>query len=156
MGLFSCDPNERLDPELILEFDSVQNLNDTALFLQVKFQKGDGNFGLDSWDTASAANANLFVYTFDKQENGSYEVMRRQRSDDIEIWDTIFESYHVRISSADRKPPLKGTFGIFIPRIAFETAQGRSDLGIIRYEIYAYDRDLIQSNTVFSPDISVR
>jgi hypothetical protein len=130
-----------------------QNFNDTALDLQVRFQKGDGNLGLRD----NEPGYNLHVYAMDKQLDGTYIIMRERNSQNLNIWDTV-QSFHrfPVFKDANPKAPIKGKLYIPITRGVLNQIRGISQQNIIRFEIYMYDRVPVQSNIVVTPDISIR
>jgi hypothetical protein len=162
--LFSCDPNDKLPKELILEYAGCQYFgNDKqvdSISLQVRFQKGDGNLGLDGRDTiwpyVGKYNNNLFVYVFDKVSltDTIYELIQFRSGQTSEMKDLI---YTFRVPTFDsRTAPVKGVFGIGFGGVDFSEMQKDSRHGIVRFEIYMYDRDLVQSNIVTTPDIHIQ
>ncbi|MDR0436878.1 MAG: hypothetical protein LBH22_01100 [Bacteroidales bacterium] len=156
--LFSCDPNEKLPPETFLEFVNYRIINDTAMNLKVRFQKGNGNLGLDDRDTnppfVGKYRNNLFIHVLDKQPDGTYAPMRIPINN--ELWDTIIYSNRFPFLNTDPNSSVRGMIDIPIPGGDFEPMQKHSELGWVKFEVYLYDRDLIRSNTVISPEIQIK
>ncbi|MCL2682945.1 MAG: hypothetical protein FWE63_05620 [Bacteroidales bacterium] len=150
MVLFSCDPNEKLPPETILTFVNYRIINDTAMNLQVRFQKGNGNLGLKDNEDGN----NLFVSVFDKQPNGVFEPMYFVNNNR----DTIYIIYSSRFPflNTDPNSSVRGMIDIPIPKGDFEEMQKFSELGWVKFEVYLYDRDLIRSNSAVSPEIQIK
>ncbi|MDR1950925.1 MAG: hypothetical protein LBP96_01700 [Bacteroidales bacterium] len=166
--LFSCDPNEELPPELILEYLGCQHFGDstgvTALKLQVRFKKGDGNLGIDPHETGKGKfvgkyENNLFVQVFDRVSltDTIYEPMTNPNSETGEDEDIVFK-FTVPVVSESRTASVKGTIDFIVEGFDFTNGVKRdSKHGIVRFQIYMYDRDLNQSNTVTTiPDIRIR
>jgi hypothetical protein len=170
---FSCDPNEKLPPETILEFVGFQRFADSTglarLDIQINFQSGTGNIGLDSTETGKPPyvapfDKNLFVHVFDK----------------VSLTDTIFvplqtetfpsEDFIITytIPILEGNPGVRGTFDVHIFKpVPLENMQRESKHGIVRFEIYMLDRDLVRSYikthdgeiiqaNVVTPEISIR
>jgi hypothetical protein len=160
---FSCDPNEKLPPETILDFASIQYFgNETqldSLRLHVNFQDGDGNIGLAKHDTfppfVGKYRDNLFVYVYDKVSDTIYELMRKQNDKDIEIWDSIIFSFKVPVLR-ESTGSVKGMLSFSVVKNNISLMQNLSKKGMVRFEIYMYDRDLVKSNTVVTPDIRIQ
>jgi len=151
---FSCDPEEKLPPETILEFVEVQHFIDTAgnlvdINVRVSFQNGKGNLGFLGRDTTE----NLFIHVFDR----------------VSLTDTIYEPMQTA-----HTPPRDWIIPFRIPNLTpegqksvrgmldigfytnFVWLQQQTEHGIIRFEIYMYDRDLVKSNTIITPDIRIK
>ena len=164
-GLFSCDPNEKLPLELVLKYEGCQIFGNStgidSLRLQIRYEKGDGNLGIDAKEEGTPPfvgkyQNNLFIYVFDR----------------VSLTDTIYEplhdggpgetkpvTYHSRIPvlSDSRTASVKGMIYRTISGIDIEGIQKSSKYGIVRFEIYMYDRDLNRSNIIKTiPDIHVR
>ena len=165
---FSCYPTEKFPREIFLEYVACQHFSDgtrdTALNLQVRFQKGDGNLGLEKRDTTHPYVGkyahNLYVYAFDKDEDGTYKPIQ------IEIAghpiDIVFP-YQIPILTTNPKSSLKGILDIRVRGLSFDRMQAVSKQGVIRFEIYMYSRDVMpngddleQSNIITTPDIRIK
>ena len=153
---FSCDPEEKLPPETILEFVEVWHIRDTAgslvdINVRVRYQNGKGNLGFLGRDTVD----NFFVHVFDR----------------VSLTDTIYEpmqtihtpprnlviSFPIPNLTPQGQKSVWGMFDIgFFSNFGFMQGEGVSRHGIVRFEIYMYDRDLVKSNTIITPDIRIK
>jgi hypothetical protein len=155
VGLFSCNPEEPLPPETILEYVEVQHFVDATsnlvdINVRVSYQNGKGNLGFLGRDTTD----NLFIHVFDR----------------ISLTDTIYEP----MQDGHPTEPKNVVISFAIPNLTPQgqkSVRGMLDIGfganfiwmqmfsrhgIVRFEIYMYDRDLVKSNTVVTPDIRIR
>ncbi len=151
---FSCDPNEKLPAETILEYHDHQIYRNEAgkilgLNLQIHFQDGDGNIGLSDYETTY----NLYANLFDKQLDGTFAPMQIQ--DTMGVWHDIVFAYSVPVLSTD-KSSVKGMFDISISEFEVEFMSIYSKRGVILFKIFMYDHDLIPSDTIETPEISIR
>ncbi|MCL2412711.1 MAG: hypothetical protein FWC98_01055 [Bacteroidales bacterium] len=153
LGFFSCIPEESFPPETILEFQRVQFWVDAVnrdslvgISLLIRFQDGNGNIGNIAPDTTH----NLFVHVFDRISltDTIYVPMQTIHPTSPENWVKSFAVPNLGSGS------VSGTFdvGFFDD---FPLLQ-RAELGIVRFEIYMFDRDSVQSNRVITPDIHIR
>ena len=166
VGFFSCDPNEELPPELILEYIGVQRFGVgtqlDSISLQIRFQKGDGNVGLFPYDTiypfVGKYRNNFFIYTFDKVSltDTIYEHFRIQNTQNIDLWDTLYYRSRIPILNNSRTESVKGRIEYGIGGNYVRDMREYSKHGVVRFEIYMYDRDLVRSNKIITPDIFVR
>jgi len=92
---------------------------------------------------------------YDKNDT-AYEPLQTRNSATGELENVVY-SYIIPDLSADlyRKASIKGMLDIQISG-GFAFIPLLSKQGTIRFEIYMYDRDLIQSNIITTPDISIR
>ena len=164
VGLFSCDPSEELPDELILEYVGVQNVLDSVgdladIVVRVNFQSGKGNIGLFPRDTVPPFVGkylnNLFVHVFDRVSltDTIYEPLQDGRLPP-EAEDVI-RRFRIPVANMGGQKSVKGTFDISFLS-GFKGYQMLSQHGIIRLEIYMYDRDFVSSNIVVTPDIQIR
>jgi len=151
LGFFSCIPEESFLPGTVLEFNGVQFWVNEAnpdsvvgMSVFINYQDGDGTMGFLGTDTTH----NLFAHVFERTSDTSYRPMQTIHPTDPENW---IKSFAVRSFSSG---PVRGMFRIdFIGD--FQLLQ-RAPLGIVRFKIYMYDRDLVRSNEVITPDIRIR
>jgi hypothetical protein len=170
LGFFSCDPNEKLPPETILEFVGIQQFGDetgiTDIQIQVHFQSGTGNIGLADGDTlpffpqyAPPFDKNLFVQVFDKISDTIFVPMQNFLEEDYVL------SWRIKTDVANGKQ-VKGMLNIDVPVEPMNFPEV-SKHGIVRFEIYMLDRDLVPSSiqtpdgkiiqgNVVTPEISIR
>jgi hypothetical protein len=150
---FSCDPNEELPPETVLEYIGCQMFGDSTgiseLNLQIHFQDGDGNIGV-----ANPENHNLFIKVLDKQSETD-TIYTLMQIGNLEPKDLIL-TYPVGILG-EQNSSIKGTIDIPIQKdMGLSDMQEISKLGIIRFEIFMHDQNLVPSNTITTPDIYIR
>ncbi|MCL2414442.1 MAG: hypothetical protein FWC94_04230 [Bacteroidales bacterium] len=156
VGFFSCVPDETFPPETVLEFNRVQfwvheSNRDSVVGMSIliNFQDGDGNIGFLGRDTTY----NLFVHVFDSifppQGDATFVPMQISHNNGID-WENWVRSFAVPDLGSGS---VRGTFdvGFFGD---FNILQ-RSDLGVVRFEIYMYDRDSVRSNIVTTPGIRI-
>jgi hypothetical protein len=118
--------------------------------LRIRFEKGTGNLGSLPGDTSN----NLYVHVLDKQLDGTYAPMFRE----FPAGDTtyIISSNTIPVLSTNPKSPIRGTLDIRITKFEVDNMQDLTKQGIVRFEIYMFDRDLVQSNIVTTPEIRIR
>ena len=154
--LFSCDPNEKLPPETKLEWEGVQFFVDTArnlvdINLQIRFQDGDGNIGYIGSDTTF----NLFIHVFDRTSltDTIYEAMLQPGIPvDPDDWVIRFAIPNL---NTEGQPSVKGMLNISFGA-NFPFLRSGSRHGVVRFKIYMFDRDAVQSNVIITPDITIR
>lgn len=142
--LTSCNRNPIYSVIPFIEFESIEDVDNSRINLTFYFQDGDGDIGLEGDLPADSlvtdADYNFFCKYFEKQ-NGTY--------------------VHVETS---------GTLNARIPPLSYsvpESIEGTvtierfinnplSDYDTVRLEFYIVDRAMNQSNTVQTPDIIVK
>jgi hypothetical protein len=165
VGFFSCDPNEKLPPEIILEWVGYQLFADSTglvgVNLQVSFQNGDGKIG--------HRGDSLFVEVFDKVSltDTIFVPMQTLQVPESEDWVISF----VIPSSVNPNPgsSVKGMFDILFDSDPgnFDVLRQQSKHGFVRFEIYLLDQDLVRSyiktldgkmvqGNVVTPEIRIR
>jgi len=161
VGLSSCDPTEKLPPGTFLEYRGHQvftfgeGTHADSLNVQIWFQNGEGNIGMRPGETGF----NFFVHLFDLTADSGFVPMQ-VRNDSTGLMEDIIYSYRIPATIAGQNPSegsIKGTidFGLG-PRTGFGFIPVHSEQGIIRFEMYMYDRDKVRSNIVVTPDIRIR
>ena len=170
---FSCDPTEELPPELMLDYGGVQLFGDstrlTEIQLQIRFQKGNGNFGLNNPDVdhppfVGKYAYNLYLYPLDRVSLSDtvYELFQVPNIETGDMEDVVYR-YRIRPLGTNSKASVKGTFDFTLHGSELEGLQINSTHGVVQFKIYAYSRDiqangvdLEQSNIIITPDISIR
>jgi len=155
VGLFSCNPEEPLPPETILEYVEVQHFVDATgnlvdINVRVSYQNGKGNLGFLGRDTID----NLFIHVFDRVSltDTIYEPMQNAHPTEPE---NVVISFAIPNLTPQGQKSVRGMLDISFGA-NFIWMQMLSRHGIVRFEIYMYDRDLVKSNTVVTPDIRIR
>ena len=153
--LFSCDPNEELPPETILEYVGVLHYVDTAgalvdINVHISYQNGKGNLGFLGRDTTK----NLFIHVFDKVSLTDTVYVPMQDAHPTEPEDVII-SFAIPNLTPQGQKSVRGMLEIGF-NANFGWMQILSRHGVVRFEIYMYDRDLVKSNIVTTPDIRIR
>ena len=165
MGFFSCDPEEPIPFETILEYDSCQYYYSgdrvNAMILRIAFQDGDGNIGLNSYEVGNGMYTgkyryNLYAHVFDKISDTVYTPIIVPT--DTGSFEDLVYAYTIPIMSTAIGAQIKGTFDIEIDSASVQNLQSSrgSKNGILQFQIYMYDRNLNKSNTVVTPDLSIR
>jgi hypothetical protein len=156
VAFFSCNPEEELPPETILEFVSVHQFRDSlnnivGINIRINYQDGDGNIGFLGRDTTD----NLFIHVFDRISltDAIYEPL--QDLNPTEPSDVVIR-FSIPDLNPGRQQSVRGFMDIRIRDAQFEFMQLASEHGIVGFNIYMYDRDLVQSNTVEIRNISIR
>ncbi|MDR2906920.1 MAG: hypothetical protein LBU91_02885 [Bacteroidales bacterium] len=162
VGFFSCDPNEELPPETVLKYVGYQPVgNDsviTGLSLQIHVEKGNGNIGMETWEKETPPFVgeyadNLYVNVFDKQEDGTYDTLKRRVNN---IMENVYYPYCIPPLGTDPKSSVRATLNIGIYTPNFDFLQADSKLDSVYFEIYMYDRDLNQSNIIRTDTIQIK
>jgi len=158
VGLFSCDPNEKLPPETILEYMGVLHLVDNItgelvdIVVEVSFQNGKGNLGFLGRDTTD----NLFIHVFDRVSLTDTVYAPMQDLDPTAPEDVVI-SFAIPNLKLKGQKSTKGVLKIgFYSSFNFMQHEHSSKYGIVRFEIYMLDQDSVPSNTVTTPDIHIR
>lgn len=157
IGLASCEKLETYSEIPQVEFTKIY-LADTldALGNHVKRQlvyleiiDGDGNLGLNSWDTTGKFDSesvfyhNLFMTLSFKNSDGSYTEL-----EDI--------SQNLRYRVPYKEPIGQNKYLKAEVKVTIEIPREYFDYDTVRYEFYAVDRDFNYSNTASSCDIPAR
>ena len=152
----SCRKPVRFPKELYLEFVSLTVI-DNGTFVDEKaklvlyFTDGDGNIGLDEtfdrppFDTGSVYYNNFFVNYYAKR-NGEF-VLFPEISD-------FFKARLPRFLSSDTPEPLEGEIERILDVRNIQLTAPAIDT--IKFECWIVDRDLNESNHVFTNEIIVR
>jgi hypothetical protein len=156
VSLLFCSCKERINfdkvPHLeVVSFDKISDgsSTDKQAMLVLYFTDGDGNIGLDEtfdfppFDSGSVYENNLFL-TYYAKRNGEF----------VAFPEFIFNARLLRFLSSDNPEPLEGT----IERIldVQNLSLTSPDVDTVKFECWLADRDLNESNHVFTPEIFVR
>lgn len=159
-ALISCKRYEDYPPEPDIRFMDFTLLRDDQGIdqrgvLRISFSDGDGNIGLNDYDTLPPYDYNLFVKYFELQ-NGVYKeiflVTPTYINDSTIVYDTAtFNGRIPVLTPAGKNKAISGeiedTLFVNNPLSVFDT---------IMYEVYIQDRDLNKSNTIQTPPIVVK
>ena len=145
---FSCNPNEDLSPETILEFKGYRFFGDstslTGLEIEILFQNGKGNLGLRPEEVGppfvGKYRNNFFVHVFDKESLFDTVFVPLQTLETIPQ-DVVFP-YRIPILSDRPGHSVRGTLKIDIKGANFLFMQMASKHKRVRFEVYMVDRDL--------------
>jgi len=147
----SCLKIEEYPDEPILCFTSIEQQPD-SITLNFSFTDGDGNFGLEDGDTLSPFNVepfkqNLIVHYYELQ-NGEWQRFGPDFPQSSPFF--LFSPFSQRVDWVRPSGQIKAqvgelSYGIGNPYYVFT-----SDFDTCRYEVYLYDRDLNQSNIVYT------
>ncbi len=149
----SCRERTKFQLEPVLEFVSLEkvyngtNIDEQAI-LKLYFTDGDGNIGLDGtdneppFDTASVYKNNFFV-TYYAKRNGEF----------VTFPEFAFNARLPRFLSTNDPESLEGEIEYALSiRNPLITAP---DVDTVMFECWLVDRDLNESNHVFTPSIIV-
>jgi hypothetical protein len=150
---WTCKPLVKFPKEPRLTFISLEkvanwsNVDDKAL-LKLSFTDGDGNIGLNSednappFDTGSIYKNNFFV-TYYAKRNGEF----------IAFPEFAFNARLSRFFSTDKAEALEGEIEYYLSiRNPLITAP---NIDTVMFECWLFDRDLNESNHVFTHEIVV-
>jgi hypothetical protein len=152
--LNSCKPQHSFPKEPYLEFVSLNMIDngtsvDEYAELILYFTDGDGNIGLDNtfnyppFDTNSVYFHNFFV-TYYAKRNGEF----------VAFPEFEFNTRLPRFLSSNNPTPLEGEIKrILYIRNPLATAP---DVDTVKFECQIVDRDLNESNRIFTSEIIVR
>jgi len=150
-AMTSCTKHDKYPLEPVLEFYSFDkiannyNLDDKAI-LSVSFTDGDGDIGLEPWDTlppynySSPYHYNCYIDYFEKQ-NGQF----------VKVDLPVSNNSRIPMVNADLLDRgIRGNIEIelFINNIL-------SSYDTVKFSMYIYDRALHKSNTVETPEIVI-
>lgn len=150
---WTCKPHAKFPKEPHLDFVSLEKIDngtfiDDKAFLRLYFTDGDGNVGLNSednispFDTGSVYKNNFFV-TYYAKRNGEF----------VAFPEFAFNARLPRFSSTNTPEALEGEIEYMLSiRNPLVTAPNRDT---IRFECWMFDRDLNESNHVFTPELIV-
>jgi hypothetical protein len=150
--LNACTKEEVFPPTpaiTFISFDKIANnstIDDKAL-LKIFFTDGDGDLGLDDYDTlppfdtSSMYYYNFFIKYFEKQHGNFVEI----------VLPLPFNSRIPRLQSSGNSPSIKGEIELEVninnPFSPFDT---------VRFEASICDRALNMSNVITTPEIIVK
>ncbi len=122
-----------------------QNIDKKGI-LEFSFTDGDGDIGLNSWDTVYPYDFNLFITYFEKQ-NGEFKEVPIIVNGDTTIQDARIPILNTSGEGKSLKGKIEIELFINNPRSNFDT---------IRYDAYIKDRALNESNVISTPEIVVK
>lgn len=160
LTVIGCQSRDDFPPYPKIEFEDYQkhtgvNGNDTAITLEISFKHGHAEMGLNQDDTMPPFNEepyqnNFFIEYYEKVEGEFQQV--RQTSGGISNPNAPFINFHSRfpdITPSGKNKATQGKLKRDIP--GFETI--KSDT--IQFKIWIVDRNLEESNKVYSPEIEI-
>jgi hypothetical protein len=118
---------------------------DSLAFLKISYTDGDGNIGLNDWDTVAPYKYNFFVKMFQMKNDSLQEI----------IFPDTSINFNARIpilTPTGKNKNIKGEIEMMI-EIYYASAILTSDT--IAFELYIQDRDLNKSNTIITPLLQV-
>jgi hypothetical protein len=150
--LSACTKEEVFPPEPAITFMSFTKMaNNTSIddkgVLKIFFTDGDGNLGLDTYDTIAPFDKtsiyyyNFFIKYFEKQHGTFVEV----------TLPTTFNSRIPRLESKGNSPSIKGEIELEI-----NINNYFSPYDTIKFEVSICDRALNMSNVITVPEIIVK
>lgn len=151
-ALVSCLKPQTFPPEPIIEFDSFIPMSDSGE-LVISFTDGDGNIGLAKGDTTGSYSStnkyhhNLFVEYFEKVNGVGWQPGKDLAGNDI-----VFLYRVPVLTPSGKNKALKGKIRVTIEPSYYNPLSIDSDT--IKYRIMLVDRDLNESNTVESVEIT--
>ena len=154
LGFVACKPEEQFPPEPYLEFVTLEKIDngtriDNQAILKLKFTDGDGNVGLDANEIyppfdAPPYNNNFFVIFYAKR-NGEF----------VAFPEFEFNARLPRFLPTNDPEPIKGDIEYILDicnPIPLPTVPA---VDTVKFECWMVDRDLNESNRVFTPVITV-
>jgi hypothetical protein len=151
IGIQSCSKHEVYPIEPVITFGSFTKMAnnytvDEKGILNIAFTDGDGDIGLETWDTLSPYNYaspyyyNIYIDYYEKI-NGVFEKVTLPLTNNARI-------PYVSADLADRG--IKGNIEV---ELYINNMLSSNDT--IQFEVYIYDRALHKSNSVKTPEIIV-
>ncbi|MCX6280588.1 MAG: hypothetical protein NTU51_01330 [Bacteroidetes bacterium] len=148
----SCMKKESFSDIPQIAFAGYTNLFDSTKIakkgiLTISFQDGDGDIGLNSWDTYPPYDStSIYFY--------NYYIDLYEKKNGVFVKDTtLATSLNARIPNLTPDDPNKAIKGLIVdtlplnPHPVYDT---------IQFSMFIYDRALHKSNVVFTPEIVVR
>jgi hypothetical protein len=150
-GLTGCIKEEQYPVEPVIEYKSF--MTDTAVdgkdslgIITISYTDGDGNIGLNAWDTVEPRKYNYYLKFMQQINDQMVEVKPADTS-------LNFNARIPILTPAGRNKNIKGDIKMTID-LYFASELLQSD--IIGFKIYIQDRDLNKSNTVTTPNFKIR
>lgn len=150
----ACNPETDYPAIPYIDYRSCSvSPEEDVLHISFYFQDGDGNIGfLGTGDTfapyVGEYRHNLHLMVLDQDSSGVFFPFM------ITSQDTAFYNYRINyIEPESRNHSLKGTMEIAFSDLP--VIKQKSKYGIIRFQLYLYDRDLQKSNIILTPPFSI-
>ena len=162
LGLVACKHGKQFPPEPHLEFVSLEKIDngtgiDNQAILKLKFTDGDGNLGLDANEIYPPFDAppydNNFFVKFYVKRNGEFVVFSWEYNGVTHEWEG--NARLPRFLATNDPEPIEG--------VIEKVLEIRNPLNLptipavdtVMFECWLVDRDLNESNHVFTPVITV-
>lgn len=149
--LGSCTKTEEYPIEPLIEFENFYKIAnnfgvDEKGVLVISFTDGDGDIGLETWDTLPPYNYNGQYYyniiiDYYEKRNGVWELIELPLTN------------NARIPYVDADLPEKGIRGNIEVELYINNVLSPYDT--IKFSTYIYDRALNQSNRIETPEIVI-
>jgi hypothetical protein len=114
---------------------------DSLAFLKISYTDGDGNIGLNEWDTVAPYKYNFFVKMFQMKNDSLQEIIFPDST-------INFNGRIPMLTPVGKNKNIKGDIEMML-EIYFASAILTSDT--IAFELYIQDRDLNKSNIIETP-----
>jgi hypothetical protein len=148
VSVTSCMKQESFPDVPEIQFSNWVSFYDTGQYpkaaaLTITFRDGNGDIGLNPWDTLPPYNKNgdyyyNYVITYFEKQHGAY----------VKI--DLYPPFSARIPVLTPDYPNKAIKGIIVDTL---TMNPKPVFDTIRLELFIYDRALNKSNVVTTPDI---
>ena len=144
--LSSCFQSVKFDSKPKLEFESFEVLNDSSAVINLTFEDGEGDIGLNQGDTLapydpnSRYHYNMYLVYMEKKDNGGWDVGLNFDGDSI-----IFNTRLLPVYTGKPKG-IKGTIQYALEAPYYNVFSAESDT--FKYRIQIIDRALNESDWI--------